>query len=180
MKKKYIFRSKNHFSSQQLLIVASAISGVIIGLIVVIATIQAVKTPIVSVGETALNTSSALTVQAVTQTDARELFSGKIVEKEKGLIIRLQVENKTDSSQPFLPVNQVFLKSADGRIYQMRPIAGVKDPIVGGDIKAHATAVGEVSFMVDDSAQELWLYFDGRWNNDAPLVSALPQVAKTR
>lgn len=173
MKKHRLFKSHYKITSQQLLVNLSIAAGIIIGLIAVIVTLQTTNPPLTRVGQTATNASAALTVQSATNVAARELFSGKVVDGEKGIVVRLKIKNNTTNVQPFIPVNQVFLKSAEGKLYQMKPIAGIKDPIMAGSIPANATITGDISFMVDDSAKDLWLYFDNRWDNSQPLISTL-------
>lgn len=147
--------------------------GLVIGLVIVKYSLVIPPAQVARVAQTISTPAVSLQIQSATEVASRELFSGQTIPGEKGLVIKLRVENKTSTTQPFLPVNQVFLKSRDGKLYQMRPVSGLSSPIVAGDLAPGATAEGELSFMVPETARGLWFYLDTRWEGTAPLVVAL-------
>jgi len=116
---------------------------------------------------------AGLTVQRTQSLPARELMSGKLLEGKKGVLVDLTVVNETDTAQPFIPVHQMILRDDLGRTYTLAPLGEVKHPISAGNLKAGEKRSGELSFMIDDTAQSLHLIFDSRWNDGPPISVSL-------
>lgn len=156
-----------------LLIVGAVIIGTLLGL-GILRFLTPTNPQIPGVAQTATNSSMEFTLTAVTELPARHAMNPNPSDNEKGLVLAIKVKNLSSGSKPFLPANQLFIKSRDGMIYQMRPVSGVNDAITAGDIPAGETLEGEVSFIVDKTAEQLRLFVDSRWDDEPPIVVALP------
>lgn len=120
-----------------------------------------------------VESAASLKIISVEQIKPKDPTSKEDLDGKKAFIIRLQVTNDTDAKQIFIPTNHLFLKSRDGQIAQMQPMLGVKDAIYSGPIEPGASIEGEVSFIVDATSQDFWLYLDTRWNNSMPMLAPL-------
>lgn len=158
------------------ILAGAAITGVVTGVLVLVWILNSQTLPLVQPATTEQRiTTAALSaeVNSVTEVPARELMSGNVIDTQKGLIIHVSITNNTDVEQYFLPVNQVFIKGSDDSIYQMSPLAGVRNPITAGAVAPGETLEGDMSFAVNKEETDNWLYIDTRWNGMSPLVIKL-------
>lgn len=161
---------------QYSILAAGAIIGIGVGLLVLFWMLNRGSLPLIQPATTEQRiTTAALSaeVTSVSEVLARDLMTGQVTEGQKGLIVHVSITNNTDTEQYFLPVNHVFIKGSDDAIYQMSPLAGVRNPITAGAIAPGATLEGDMSFAVSKDEADNWLFIDTRWNGMSPLVIKL-------
>ncbi len=162
--------------SQYLWPIVAIIVGIGAGTLVLFWILNREETPLVQPASAEqLIATSALSakVESVTEVPARELMTGNVIEGKKGLVVRLNITNNTSSEQHFLPAHHVFIKGTDDSLYQMAPVAGIAEPIVAGAVAPGETLTGDISFMINETETDSWLYIDPRWNDMSPVVIQL-------
>lgn len=155
------------------LIVGAVLLGAVLGLGII--RLAAANDPqIPGIAQTTSSSSMEFTVISATELPARHPMNPKPSDNEKGLVLAIKIKNLSSGSKPFLPANQLFIKSRDGMIYQMRPVSGVNNAIDAGDIPAGESLEGEISFIVDKTAEQLRLFVDSRWDSEPSIVIEIP------
>jgi hypothetical protein len=161
--------NKNH----TLAIVAAVILGGLAGLSLLMTVMPKHTGRAAGVGQTLATPAIAVTVTSAKIVTAREFMTGQPVDGAEGLVVAMRVTNKTKQTQPFLPVNHVYVRDNFGHAYGPAPLSDVKNPLPGGILKPGQTAQGEISFIADKTAGPRWIYVDTHWDNSVPLVTRL-------
>ena len=86
------------------------------------------------------------------------------------LVQEVTVTNNTDKTIAFYPSIQTYIRDVEGQIFTMRPTMTLQDPFEAGDIPAHQTKAGTLSFEVSKRMKGLKMYFDSGWGNRGPVV----------
>jgi hypothetical protein len=173
-KRKTLSRLWHVVRLRHILLATAVLVGAVCGLLVLLAVHVLGDNPKSSQPQRhAIIQVAGLTVQHTRSLPARELMSGQLLEGKKGILVDLTVVNETNTTQPFIPVHQMILRDDLGRTYTLAPLGEVKQPISAGNLKVGEKRSGELSFMVDDTAQSLHLIFDSRWNDGPPVSISL-------
>ncbi len=86
------------------------------------------------------------------------------------LTMSLEITNRTNSQQDFVPVSQIYVRSKDGDYFQLHPSSHVKTPIAAGAILPGQTISGQISFAIPKRLSKPLLYIDPAWDDFAPVV----------
>jgi len=89
---------------------------------------------------------------------------------ETMLILDMSITNHTTSTQDFVPVTQLYVRSREGNYYQMHASMHVQNPIAATSIEPEQTLSGQVSFAVPKRLSNPLLYIDTGWNDSTPIV----------
>ena len=145
------------------------LAGILIGLIGIVMTQQG-SGGNAGVGKKISTNSFDITVNNVTRLPYRDVFTRALIDGQTALIVRLTVVNTSANAQPFLPVNDMFIKDNYGSIRQMKPVYGIDSPIVAGQLEPGESVTGDISFVLENSNANINLFFDPRWDASPPAV----------
>ena len=130
---------------------------------------KVVSSSVVRSLDTARNTALTAQVKNVTtNSDADPAFG--VADDQTMLIMDLTVTNTSTTTQQFIPVNQLFVRTRDGDHSILHASMHAKNPIVAKDLAPGESISGQVSFAVSKRADTPFLYIDTGWDKTTPLV----------
>ncbi len=148
------------------------VAGVVMGLFIALVPQQS-PSNFGKLGETVKTDAFSIVVESVERKPYREVFTNKVLVDKDALVVRLTVQNRSNTKQPFLPVNDVFIKDNYGSIRQLEPVYGIKSPIKAGDLMPGQSVTGDISFVLDNKNGSIRLFFDPRWESSPPAAIQL-------
>ena len=133
------------------------------------AAVSAATTHVTKTLDPTFNSAFEASVRDVTINSAEDPAFG-VEEGKTMLIMSFTITNRTSTAKPFIPVNQLFVRTPEGEYSALHASMHVKNPIAAQDLAPGATATGQISFAVPKKADTLLLYVDTSWDNTTPLV----------
>lgn len=117
-------------------------------------------------GKNGVLTSKVESVGTITAPDPAFAISPQ----ESMLVMKLTVTNTSNQKQHFIPVTQLYVRSADGDYSALHPSMHVQHPLPASDLKPGQSTSGEITFAIPKNLATPLLYVDTGWNNAPPII----------
>lgn len=89
---------------------------------------------------------------------------------ESMLVMTLTITNTSQQEQQFIPVTQLYVRSAEGNFSALHPSSHVRHPLPATDLKPGQSVKGEVTFAIPKDLAAPLLYVDTGWSSAPPII----------